>query len=130
MLAILAVSSYTTALQALPTVPSSRASRLLLSMAVSQGLLVFLTLTSYHVQIVTRLSSAYPVWYLWLASALSPLESEHGSPGSKETPDSVLEGSVILPGVSGRRYARAIVKYMVMYASVQGVLFLAFLPPA
>lgn len=83
-------------------------------MALTQALLALLTLTSYHVQVVTRLASGYPVWYMWLAAALSA--------GGK--------GEGVLTGASGRRYGRVVVKYMVGYAAVQGVLFACFLPPA
>ncbi|SPO04794.1 related to GPI mannosyltransferase 2 [Cephalotrichum gorgonifer] len=132
MLTILFVSSYTTSLQVLPSLSTSRASRLFLSMSLAQALIALLTLTSYHVQIITRLSCAYPVWYIWLASALSPPDSE---PDSKDQAQGESRGggedaSILPPGASGRKYAGAIVKYMVMYASIQGVLFATFLPPA
>ncbi|KAL8834620.1 MAG: hypothetical protein Q9170_003668 [Blastenia crenularia] len=39
--------------------------------AVPQLLLATLALTNYHVQIVTRISSAYPLWYWWLASKIN-----------------------------------------------------------
>ncbi|EJT80331.1 GPI mannosyltransferase 2 [Gaeumannomyces tritici R3-111a-1] len=76
------------------------------SMAAAQVLLSVMALTSYHVQIITRLSSAYPVWYWWLAKHLA---GEDGRP----------TGS-----------AKGFVVFMVMYASIQGVLFSSFLPPA
>lgn len=74
------------------------------SAATAQVLLAFLALTSYHVQIITRLSSGYPLWYLWLARRLFDPETSAGG--------------------------RGIVKFMVMYAAIQGVLFASFLPPA
>ncbi|KAI9151935.1 GPI mannosyltransferase 2 [Paramyrothecium foliicola] len=43
---------------------------LLHTLAASQILLAVLALTSYHVQIISRISSAYPIWYLWLAGCL------------------------------------------------------------
>lgn len=73
-------------------------------MAAAQTLLVLFALTSHHVQIITRLSSGYPIWYWWLARALVD--------GQKS-------------GVAG-----GIVVFMIMYASIQGVLFASFLPPA
>lgn len=74
------------------------------SMAAVQVLLAGLTFTSYHVQIITRLSSGYPAWYWWAAACLrSPKTRQLGS---------------------------ALVVFSVMYASIQGVLFASFLPPA
>ncbi|KIH91243.1 phosphatidylinositol glycan, class V [Sporothrix brasiliensis 5110] len=81
-----------------------RIAPLLQSMAASQLLLAFMAFTSYHVQIVSRLSTAYPVWYWWLAQGLS------GGPRS--------------------RLAGRLVVFIVMYASIQGMLFASFLPPA
>lgn len=74
------------------------------SMAVAQMLLVGLTFTSYHVQIITRLSSGYPAWYWWAAACLR----------SSKT----------------RQLGSALVVFSVMYASIQGVLYASFLPPA
>lgn len=81
-------------------------SALLQCMAASQLLLAFMAFTSYHVQIVSRLSSAYPVWYWWLAQGL----------GSSDGSRSKLAGGLVV--------------FMVMYASIQGILFASFLPPA
>ncbi|KLU88533.1 GPI mannosyltransferase 2 [Magnaporthiopsis poae ATCC 64411] len=76
------------------------------SMAAAQVLLATMALTSYHVQIITRLSSAYPVWYWWLAKHLA---------GEDGRPTGLAKGFVV---------------FMVMYAAIQGVLFSSFLPPA
>ncbi|KAJ0110133.1 hypothetical protein J7T55_000565 [Diaporthe amygdali] len=83
---------------------SSRLVLVVRSMAFAQVLLAAMTFTSYHVQIITRLSSGYPAWYWWLAACLkSPKTRNMGS------------GFVV---------------FMVMYASIQAVLFASFLPPA
>ncbi|CAK7262597.1 ER membrane glycoprotein subunit of the GPI transamidase complex-like protein [Sporothrix epigloea] len=81
-----------------------RLATLVQCMAAIQMLLAVMAFTSYHVQIVYRLSSAYPVWYWWIAQGLM------GGPRSK------LSGGLVV--------------FMVMYASIQGVLFASFLPPA
>jgi phosphatidylinositol glycan class V len=73
------------------------------NLAIAQLMLALLTLTTAHVQIITRISSAYPVW-LWYAAAHS------------------RRGNTLLAG--------CIVKFMVIYAVVQGGLFASFLPPA
>lgn len=73
-------------------------------MVFAQVLLVILAFTSYHVQIITRLSSGYPVWYWWVAACLkSPKTRGMGS---------------------------GLVVFVTMYASIQAVLFASFLPPA
>lgn len=138
MLTILLASSSTVIPQVLPSL-STLPARLLLSMSIAQALLALLTITSYHVQIVTRLASGYPVWYIWLAAALSPAKAEGpGGAGGKGGGHGDKAGAggevgderVLRPGLSGGRYGRGIVKYMVLYATVQGVLFCCFLPPA
>ncbi|KAE8451564.1 hypothetical protein EG329_003637 [Mollisiaceae sp. DMI_Dod_QoI] len=71
------------------------------NMAVSQLILVVLTSTTAHVQIITRISSAYPVWLWYLAMF-------------------AREGK--LPSM--------FVKFMVLYGLIQGGLYASFLPPA
>ena len=79
--------------------------------AFPQIILAALALTTYHVQIITRLSSGYPVWYWWLASL-------------------TLEDRKTL--LMGRKWSTAflISRWMIIYAIVQGGLFASFLPPA
>lgn len=106
------------------TVPSAKTeSHLLRSLAVPQLLLALLALTTAHVQIITRLSSGYCIWYFWLAALLSNSNtngSVEKSPGS--TP------------INTRRLrhdgASSLVMYIVIYAVVQAGLFSSFLPPA
>ena len=76
---------------------------ILRNLAVSQLMLVLLTLTTAHVQIITRISSAYPVW-IWYLAVLSR--------GGKAA------------------LFKTFVRFMVVYAMVQGGLFASFLPPA
>ena len=73
------------------------------NLGVSQLLLTLLTLTTAHVQIITRVSSAYPVWLWYAAVAI-----QSGSDWS----------------------GRFIVPFVVMYSILQGGLFASFLPPA
>lgn len=73
------------------------------NLAVSQLMLVLLTSTTAHVQIITRISSAYPVWLWYLAV-------------------SCWEEKTLL--------VDRIVKFMVVYSVIQGGLFASFLPPA
>ena len=82
-----------------------------LRFAIPQIFLGLLALTNYHVQIITRLSSGYPVWYWWLASAII-----------KRRQISVFGRQLEFGGI--------LVKWMIVYAVVQGGLFATFLPPA
>lgn len=74
------------------------------TLAASQALLAVLAITNYHVQIISRLSSGYAVWYWWVAGCL----------------------------LDRRRQAWAcrIIVFITMYAGIQGGLFASFLPPA
>ena len=80
-------------------------------LAAPQAVLALLAFSTYHVQIITRLSSGYPVWYWWLASLIL---------GDQRVT------------FRGREFSAAdsIIRWMVMYAVVQGGLFANFLPPA
>ena len=79
-------------------------------LAVPQLLLAVLALTNYHVQIITRISSGYPLWYWWLASKID-----------RQRPLRLIKWDIPV---------KAIPRWMVLYALVQGGLFAAFLPPA
>ncbi|KAE9976121.1 hypothetical protein BLS_000042 [Venturia inaequalis] len=87
-------------------VANKRRDALLFRLALPQLTLAVLALTSFHVQIITRISSGYPLWYLVLAREIT-------------------DG-----GKNGMRFAKWTVRWMVMYALIQGVLFASFLPPA
>lgn len=79
--------------------------------AVPQLVLATLALTSYHIQIVTRLSSGYPVWYWWLALLM-------------------IEDREVFFLRRKWKPATIITRWMVIYGIVQGGLFASFLPPA
>ena len=73
-----------------------------LSLALPQLVVAILALTSYHVQIITRLSSAYPLWYIWLATRAQENEKQ----------------------------TSIIIRWAVIYALIQAGLYASFLPPA
>ncbi|KAF2400936.1 hypothetical protein EJ06DRAFT_476197, partial [Trichodelitschia bisporula] len=77
-------------------------------LALPQLVLAILALTSFHVQVITRLSSGYPLWYLFLATVILQRSTE----------------------AKGASWASWTVKWMIMYGLIQGALFAAFLPPA
>ncbi|RDA87818.1 hypothetical protein CP532_2992 [Ophiocordyceps camponoti-leonardi (nom. inval.)] len=74
------------------------------ALAAVQVLVAALAITNYHVQVISRLSSGFPVWYWWVADCIMDRR--------KQT------------------RGRAMVVFMIMYAGVQGGLFACFLPPA
>jgi phosphatidylinositol glycan class V len=80
--------------------------------ALPQLALAGLTVTTFHVQIITRLSSGYPLWYLFTASLIC---------GARKDKDLGGKQSI---------WSTLIVRWMLMYALIQGVLFAGFLPPA
>ena len=79
--------------------------------AIPQVVLAALALTSYHVQIINRLSSGYPIWYWWTASLIL-VDCETSFSGMR------------------LHYSGIITRWIVIYAMVQGGLFASFLPPA
>jgi GPI mannosyltransferase 2 len=72
-------------------------------LAVTQLSVAILTITNFHVQMVTRMASGYLVWYWWIARHLLDNKTAIGS---------------VVP------------VFMVMYASIQAALYASFLPPA
>lgn len=80
-------------------------------LALPQILLMCASIVSYHVQIITRLSSGYMVWYWWVAYQMSA-------------------GGRVEEGKEGANWPKWVVRYMVVYGVVQSVLFAGFLPPA
>jgi phosphatidylinositol glycan class V len=76
--------------------------QVLRNLAATQLLFTVYTLTTAHAQIITRISSASPVWVWFLAVTFAKDES----------------------------IARHFVRFMVIYAVVQAGLFASFLPPA
>ncbi|KAI5459252.1 GPI mannosyltransferase 2 [Mariannaea sp. PMI_226] len=74
------------------------------TLATMQAILAVLAITNYHVQIISRLSSGYPVWCWWVASCLMSKKNHVWGYG--------------------------VTVFIVMYASIQGALFASFMPPA
>ncbi|KAI5297093.1 ER membrane glycoprotein subunit of the GPI transamidase complex-like protein, partial [Ascosphaera atra] len=97
--------------------PSSQTitSTYLLRLSIPQLILAVSALAIYHVQIINRIASGYPVWYWYIALLiLSP------------SPASVAD----VPARKREKVARALVTAMVMYGLIQGVLYANSLPPA
>lgn len=84
-------------------------------LALPQLVLVVMAATSFHVQIVNRVSSGYAVWYIVLAIAI------HASSAERKR---------VLGAFGEERTLKWTVRVMVVYAVVQAGLFASFLPPA
>lgn len=80
-------------------------------LALPQLVLAVTAATSFHVQIVNRISSGYPIWYLTVATWLLDRRSSQPSGGRPDR-------------------AKFAIRSMIMYAMVQGMLYANFLPPA
>ena len=87
--------------------------RVMPRLAVLQIVLVVLAATSFHVQILNRISSGYPVWYLGIAVGICG-----GGAGDR---------GARMFGTSKKQW---IFRGMLVYAVVQGGLYASFLPPA
>ncbi|CBX94368.1 similar to GPI mannosyltransferase 2 [Plenodomus lingam JN3] len=80
-------------------------------LALPQLVLAIAAVTSFHVQIVNRIASGYPIWYITIAEMLTH--------GRRVTPNQ----KTFLKG-------QGVVRGMIMYTLVQGMLYANFLPPA
>jgi GPI mannosyltransferase 2 len=93
---------------------------ILRKLALPQLLLAVMAITSYHIQIITRLSSGCMVWYWWVAMQMCAKAKEEKGNKTKEERGKGKEMD----------WSQVVVRYMIVYAIVQGVLFAGFLPPA
>jgi phosphatidylinositol glycan class V len=80
-------------------------------LALPQLVLALAAATSFHVQIINRIASGYPLWYLTVAAWF--VDERAGHQGNAQTG-------------SGQWAVRA----MILYSIIQGMLFANFLPPA
>ncbi|KAH0343543.1 DUF409 domain protein, partial [Aureobasidium melanogenum] len=83
----------------------------ILCLALPQILLAFLAFTTFHVQIVNRIATGYPIWYIVLAAAFV-------------SPD--MFGKV----TKTQSTQQLVVRGMLMYSIIQGGLYASFMPPA
>ncbi|CAO2655941.1 Nn.00g047440.m01.CDS01 [Neocucurbitaria sp. VM-36] len=97
--------------EAAGTESASIAAHSLPELALPQLVLAVTAITSFHVQIVNRIASAYPTWYVMIATWLV----------DSKTPKGTGENSK-----KGEWFVRG----MVIYAATQGMLYANFLPPA
>jgi phosphatidylinositol glycan class V len=113
MLAVMFTSCYEAIAKSSDSTRTPREA-MLLRLAMPQLILAVLTLTTFHVQIITRISSGYPLIYIWLAKRLVDHETTRSNDVDK----------------TSKNYSSLIIRWMVVYGIVQGGLFASFLPPA
>ena len=80
-------------------------------LAAPQARIALLAVTSFHVQIITRIATAYPLLYMWMAS-------------------NFIEARRVKLFGKTHDVSKGLVRWMVMYGVIQGGLFATFLPPA
>jgi phosphatidylinositol glycan class V len=91
--------------------------RMVSRLAIAQLLLAGMAFVGYHVQIITRLCSGCAVWYWWIA-AITMDEAASKAGTSSNSGGRHMHGSAW------------VLRWMVMYGLIQGVLYAGFLPPA
>lgn len=80
-------------------------------LALPQLILAITAATNFHVQVINRLSSGYPVWYFTIAGWIIAQDS-------------------VAQRIKASKASQWICRGLIMYALVQGALFANFLPPA
>lgn len=117
-------------LQPYPPVPDTREERVfeyvLPRFALPQLLLVALAATSFHCQIINRISSGYPVWYFILAVELCLGDWDEKAKNRKQGLFRLFGNYDRIPSTR----PEWVVRGMVIYAVVQTGLYASFLPPA
>ena len=99
--------------------------------ALPQLVLAAMATTSFHVQIVNRISSGYPLCYIVLAIATSAATQTSSKNAEARTNTTPSQNGVRGPfTVLSKTRLQWIVRSMAMYAIVQGGLYASFLPPA
>ena len=89
--------------------------------ALPQLVVAILALFCFNVQIINRISSGYPLWYVWIASQLGDDPYTHTKPSGRTEQTAKW--------ATGRR-SQIIVRGVIMYSAIHAGLFSSFLPPA
>ena len=80
-------------------------------MALPELVLAITASTNFHIQVINRLSSGYPIWYLTVAEWTT---TQASMPKKNQ----------------GRTLSAWVIRGAIVYAITQGALFANFLPPA
>lgn len=126
MLTLLFFTSFKPVLSVINTIKTSGRvsdSTLIIAMLAGPQLaLSVLAFTSFHVQIINRISTGYPLWYIVLAASIAKTRKTAGP--------NELTNSAFIKLLEQSHIQRRIVKTMVLYAIIQAGLYSSFLPPA
>ncbi|KAH0012936.1 DUF409 domain protein, partial [Aureobasidium melanogenum] len=95
-----------------------------------QILVAFLALTTFHVQIINRIATGYPIWYIVLAAAfVSPnMVGRVDKTVRKDGQSSIV--ATLKHQLSKQSTQQLVVRGMLMYSMIQGGLYASFMPPA
>ena len=96
-----------------------------------QIILALLALTSFHVQIINRISSGSPIWYLVIGASIMGHNWIRENKSSERTKPAIYTAIVWLQRIFMIRSVQQwLFRGMIMYAIIQGGLYASFLPPA
>jgi len=114
----------------IPGKRSKHASVYLLCLASPQILLALLALTTFHVQIVNRIATGYPIWYIVIAAGIvSPNLLDRKVKSTRPGADKSFVRQV--QDHLGRPSSQKLIfRGMFMYSIIQGGLYASFMPPA
>lgn len=102
----------------------------ILCLALPQILLALLAFTTFHVQIVNRIATGYPLWYIVLAAAfVSPKMIDRVDKTARQDNTSSLV-AILNHRLSKQSTQQLVVRGMLMYSVIQGGLYASFMPPA
>jgi phosphatidylinositol glycan class V len=109
---------------------SKHASVYMLCLASPQILLALLALTTFHVQIVNRIATGYPIWYIVIAAGIvSPNMMDKTVKMTRAGENKSLVRQV--QDHLGRPSSQQLIfRGMFMYSIIQGGLYASFMPPA
>lgn len=107
--------------------------QILQRIAIPQLILAIMAAVSFHVQIINRISSGYPLWYIALAICLCAFQERlrnRDIPAKRTKSTGAKSNGSLLLHILRPSSLPWIVRGMVVYAIVQGGLYACFLPPA
>ncbi|KAK5999748.1 hypothetical protein QM012_005154 [Aureobasidium pullulans] len=110
---------------------SNHASVYILCLALPQILLALLAFTTFHVQIVNRIATGYPIWYIVLAAAIvSPNTPAQDDKKTIRPDDALPLVATFQHQLNKHSIQKLLVRGMLMYSIIQGGLYANFMPPA
>ncbi|CAD0098057.1 unnamed protein product, partial [Aureobasidium mustum] len=99
-------------------------------LALPQILLAILAFTIFHVQIVNRIATGYPIWYIVLAAAIVSPSMTSRDDKTIRSKDASSLVATLQHHLSKQSTQQLVVRGMFMYSIIQGGLYASFMPPA